>query len=294
MADFWGSVGNWFGNMTGVNQANQAADQNAAGMEAAQQGGATMGSAAGIAGQAAGRAGKIADMSAGQYAQQAGQAGQALGEQMGRTAATQGTQAATQAARTSGVNKGQAALLGSQQAGNAFTNAQTAGQQLGMGAYGQGASNQLGAVNAQTGAAGTQGNIGAQQGQLGTNLISAGQGAAKQGTDAGGGLLSAIGSLIKSDENAKKDIKAAPDLKETTKKVTPSAFKYKDDPEEKEQVGVMAQDLEKTPMASNVVDTPEGKMVDTGKQEMSNTALIMQLAKKVEELEAKLKGGKDA
>jgi hypothetical protein len=280
MADFWGSVGNWFGNMTGVNQANQAADQNAAGMGAAQQGGATMGAAAGTAGQLAGK-------SAGQFAGEAGQAGQALGEQMGRTAATQGTQAATQAARTSGVNKGQAALLGSQQAGNAFTNAQTAGQQLGMGAYGQGANTQLGAV-------GTQGNIGAQQGQLGTNLISAGQGAAKQGTDAGGGLLSAIGGLISSDENAKKDIKAAPDLKETTKKVTPSAFKYKDDPEEKEQVGVMAQDLEKTPMASNVVDTPEGKMVDTGRQEMSNTALILQLAKKVEELEAKLKGGKDA
>jgi hypothetical protein len=66
-------------------------------------------------------------------------------------------------------------------------------------------------------------------------------------------------------------------------------FKYKPEAGEGtgEQVGVTAQDIEKTPMKENVIDTPDGKMVDTRKQEMSNLDLIVQLAAKVKELQDK-------
>jgi hypothetical protein len=108
---------------------------------------------------------------------------------MGQQAAKSGTQAATQAARTSGVNKGQSALLGAQQAGNAYTQGQQAGQGMGMNAYAQGANTQLGGVNAQTGA-------GQAQGNLGTNQINSGQEAAKQGNAATGSLISAVGGAF--------------------------------------------------------------------------------------------------
>jgi hypothetical protein len=254
---FFDDVGNWLGDLTGINQsksANQLKGQGAGNMQA----GATV-------------AGGIANKGAGQFAQEAGQAGQALGEQMGRQAATSGSQAATQAARTAGVNKGQAALLGGQEAGRAFTQGQQAGQGLGMGAYGQGAGIQLGG-------AGTQG-------QIGYNQTGGGQASQDSGTKAGGGLLGAIGGLF-SDEKVKEDIKEAPKLEEITQKIEPVGFKYKDEmgQGDGEHVGITAQDMEKTPLKENVIDTPEGKMIHPGKQENSNLSMIVQLSRKVDEL----------
>ncbi len=56
--------------------------------------------------------------------------------------------------------------------------------------------------------------------------------------------------------------------------------------------GVEAQDLEKTPLASVVMDTPQGKMVDTRHLTTANTAMISELSKKVDTLANYLKAGK--
>ena len=100
-----------------------------------------------------------------QFAQEAGAAGQQLGNQMGKDAATIGAQEAAQSARASGLNKGQAALMGTQQTGRLFTQGQQAGQLAGMNAYGQGAENQLNAANTEINAGMAMKGAGAQAGQ---------------------------------------------------------------------------------------------------------------------------------
>ena len=256
---FWDSLGNTLGDITGVNQADRGRQQSDTGQSNQNAAGQTLGGIAGV--------------NPAQFAAGAGQEGQALGQQMGQTAAAGGTQAATQAARTAGVNKGQAAILGGQQAGRSFTEGQTAGQGLGMGAYGQGAANQLGAANA--------------QGNLGTNQMQGSIAQTGQGNQATGGLLNMIGGLF-SDENMKEGVKEGPDIEQILSKIDPIRFKYKKEAGEgsAEQIGVTAQDIEKTPMKGNVIDTPKGKMVDTRKQEMSNLNLIVQLASRIKELES--------
>jgi hypothetical protein len=139
--------------------------------------GGAIGSAFGIGGNSEQRRGtntmKEADVASGNIMEQtpaeaaaaAGAAGAGLGEQMGRTAATAGSQAATQAARTAGVNKGQAAILGGQEAGRAFTNAQTTGQLAGMGNYNQAAGRQLQAVGLHGNIGEAEAGVGRQSGQ---------------------------------------------------------------------------------------------------------------------------------
>jgi hypothetical protein len=180
MADFWSGVGNFFGNLTGTNQANQSADANT--------------QATGNINAASTALQGIQGKSASDFSKESGQAGQALGEQMGNTAATQGTRAATQAARTQGVNKGQSALLGSQQAGNLYTQGQTQGQGLGMQAYGQGANTQLGGSAA-------LGNMGTNEQ---ANATASQAAATKQGNLLFGGALSALskGGLVDKPTNA--------------------------------------------------------------------------------------------
>jgi hypothetical protein len=177
-----------------------------------------------------------------------------------------------------------------------------------MQAYGQGANTQLGGVNAQTGvgqaqtgianantAAGTAqtGNASAQ-GALGTSQMAGSQGQSAQGNAATGGLLSAVGGLF-SDEKVKEDVKTAHPLDEILSRVRPVSFKYKPEMEQGpgEHVGVIAQDLEKTPLKENVIDTPAGKMIDTPKQENSNLNLIVEMAGRIKELEDQI-GGKNA
>lgn len=251
--------------MTGANQANSARDDRQRARERQDTASGVLGGAANIGGA--------------QYAQQAGQAGQALGQQMGTDAATIGTQKATQAARTQGLNKGQAAITGAGQAGNLFTQGQTSGQGMGMNAYGQGAGNQ---INAAT-------NLGG----IGTaNAEQAGK-SGQAATQAGGSLLGAIGGLM-SDEDSKEDIQKSPDIDDILSRVRPVSYKYKEGEGQGdgEHVGVIAQDLEKTPMKENVVDTPAGKMINGPMQEGSNLNLIVQLAGRIRELEDQIRGGK--
>jgi hypothetical protein len=264
----WGDdVWNWFGDITGANAGNAARDQ----QSLAKQNQAT------AANSLTGSANKTGT----QFAQESGQAGQALGNQFGQENAALGTQASTQAARTAGMNKGQAALLGSQQAGNLFTQGKQTGQSMGMGAYNTGAGNQVNAAS--------------NLGNIGSNQANAGQASSNQAQQQSGSLLSGIGGLLFSDENLKEDVKASPDIDEILARVRPVSYKYK--PEagkgEGEHVGVIAQDLEKTPMKENVVDTPAGKAIDGAKQEGSNLNLIVQLAGRIRDLEAQI-GGQNA
>lgn len=254
---FLDSVGNFFGDITGINQHNRGAEQ----AQAAQANEA----------QAAGQLGGIGGKSATQFAGEAGTAGEALGGKMGQQAATLGSQQALQAARTAGLNKGQAAQQAGQTAGQLFTQGQLQGQGLGMESYDQGA-------NVQLGGAGALGN-------LGTNQMNASTAQTAQGNQASGGLLGAIGGLF-SDEKVKEDIKESPKVEEIAKEVKPVGFKYKDGVGQGsgEHVGITAQDMEKTPLKENVINTPAGKIIHPGKQENSNLNMIVQLSKKVDEI----------
>ena len=112
----------------------------------------------------------------------------------------------------------------------------------------------------------------------------------------GGGGMGAIGGIASlaslfSDENAKTN------LDEVAEKVPSHSYNYKpglgEDPS-KRYVGVMAQDLEKTSMKDNVIDTPKGKAIDVAKQTGSNTAMISEAAKRIKRLEAMIGGSKNA
>lgn len=115
-------------------------------------------------------------------------------------------------------------------------------------------------------------------------------------------VLDALGNKVPasttgSDKNIKQNIKPTDDtlLKQLVAKVKPVSFNYNDKSGEdttKNRTGVLAQDLEKTDLKDNVIDTPSGKQVIDGQQTLSNTNLIIQLAQKMFELEAELKAMK--
>lgn len=93
-----------------------------------------------------------------------------------------------------------------------------------------------------------------------------------------------------SDRGAKTDIRDGYDiLKAVTDKVPLRTFRYKEgigeDPNVR-HVGVMAQDLEKTPLSGTVYTDPESglKKVDVGQLTAGNTAMITELSKKVDSL----------
>lgn len=139
-----GDVKNWWDEQTGANSRN-------AGQAAMSQ------AATNLSGQGSADPASIAAMAA--------QAGQKQGEQQGQTAAQMGTQAAIQAARTAGLNKGQGALVGSQQAGRLFTQGQQAGQAMGQQAYQTAAAQRIAANAAMAQAGQAQYGAGQQGGQ---------------------------------------------------------------------------------------------------------------------------------
>lgn len=66
------------------------------------------------------------------------------------------------------------------------------------------------------------------------------------------------------------------------------AYRYEDDTHGKgEQVGVMAQDLERNGLGSVVEDTARGKRVHGGKLAAANTAMLVALADRVKKIEGK-------
>ena len=288
---FWGGVTNWWNDITGKTQKDQAAATTAAGQKTSDTGAQGVAAGQNTMGAAANTAGQLAGVSGTQSAAEAGKAGAALGEQMGQQNATAATQNAARSARTSGLNAGQAAQLGGQAAGQAFTQGQQTGQQLGMNAYDQGANRQLNAVGTQGSIGQGQAGVGVAQQGVGVNQINAGTQQQAQGQqqnkDFWGGITSlATSALGLSDENAKTDIKDAKTLDKAAENVDSKTFKYKKGDGGKE-TGVIAQDLEKV-VPENVVETPAGKAVDTRKQTLSNTAWLMEAAKRIRELEKKV------
>jgi hypothetical protein len=155
--------------------------------------------------------------------------------------------------------------------------------------------------------------IGITQQQMGGAAADAGAGGS-----ALGGFISGVGSLL-SDKNAKTDIAPSspsrsdelisklrgqksggmnPRLVELADKVRSVKFGYKPGKGQDttdDNTGVIAQDLQKTDMADNVKETPQGLAVDIGKQTMSNTNYIADIARDlrdVRELLAALRGDK--
>lgn len=134
--------------------------------------------------------GGIAGTSEAQSVANAAQAGSALGEQRGRSQAQEGTRSAMQAARTGGLNKGQAGILGSQQAGGLYAKGYETGQDKGIDAFGNATGQRIGAAQGQVGAGQAIGNVGQAQGQAGTA-----QAGALGGTI--GGIAGGVGQALK-------------------------------------------------------------------------------------------------
>ena len=98
-----------------------------------------------------------------------------------------------------------------------------------------------------------------------------------------GGTALAGDAILMSDKRAKTNIRDSGDmLKAIADNIRGHKFFYKSDPEH-EEVGVMAQDLEKTPLKSSVIQASDGtKMVDTRRLTTANTAMISDLARKLD------------
>jgi len=165
---------------------------------------------------------------------------------------------------------------------------QLGAQNTKLGMYGQ----QNNALNTQLGATGNQANIANSQATNANNKASGTWGTI--GTLAGAGVQ----ALKLSDKRAKfnvEDAKKTLDIMKIAKVVKPVSFEYKKEIVSKgkggpgEHVGVMAQDLEKTPLASAVLTGEDGlKRIDNN--QLSPTLLldlVIQLAQRLNTLEGK-------
>jgi hypothetical protein len=225
-------------------------------------------------------------------------------------ASTQGTQAALRASRSSGLNAGQAALASGQQAAGTYQNALAQGTQQGiqkyMGATGQfagqgaemagranaGMQNQLGAASQQNAAAQAQAAIGSQQ-QAQANQT------AQNTWGTIGNLAGVVAPMIASDVNVKKNIEGILDkvgirekkpvstLDEILRKIDPVKFDYKDEPDGTDHLGTIAQQVEDSPLKNAVVDTPQGKALDTSELSASYLPIIIEMATRIKALEGR-------
>ena len=239
------------------------------------------------------------------YMERKRQAAAADAEAAGQTAATQGARSALQAGQTGGLARGQAALAAGRQAGDIYSGVYTGALQQGKQAYQQGAQQFMDrasqAAAQRQGAAGTQlGAGGVIQGNIGLGLQAAGQAQQQSQAQAAGGaqmlgagLNTAVGlaPLIFSDERLKTDISEGPDVADIAAAIEPRGFRYNTDMSGTERIGAMAQDLEASPLAETVVETPQGKAVDTGQLTMGLLNMVVQMQKEIEDLQAK-RGGK--
>lgn len=221
---------------------------------------------------------------AGEYMQRANQAAQAQAGQAGQAAATQGSRAALQAARTAGVNPGQAALAGAQQAGDIYGRTYQGGLESGRQQYQQGTQQ-----FAQQGAemAGRQLQSAGLMSGIGSQVYGQGKAQGQATLGALGNIAGAVGGML-SDERAK-DVKGGADLDAILAKIDPVRFSYKAEPGV-DRVGVTAQDVEASPLKAAVVETPQGKALDTDALAGSNLAMLVALGKRLTALESRLRG----
>src|SRR6185436_3162458 len=99
------------------------------------------------------------------------------------------------------------------------------------------------------------------------------------------------GAAAISDRRLKTDIEPGDDAANKAMRKLPAfAYRYKDERHGAgDQLGPMAQDLEKAGLKHTVMNTPGGKMVDTRKLSLANTAMVSALARRLDALEG---GGK--
>jgi hypothetical protein len=199
-------------------------------------------------------------------------------------------------ARGAGANAGKAAKIGGYGSGNVYNNALTSANQqksnLAGQAYGSAAGQQSNAL-----AAGNQ-NIQAT-GMMG-NLYNDTRGARRadenQTVNTVGSAIGTGGQILQSvlsDKTTKENVKPARALDATMEKLRSLNFDYKDKfGGEKGNVGVMAQDLEKTPLKNVVKETADGKkMIDTAQLETGNIALIKELYDDVHNIKKRMHFG---
>jgi hypothetical protein len=233
------------------------------------------------------------------------QAAQANAAQAADVSSTQAVRKAIQAAKTAGVNRGQAAMIGGQQAGDAYTNTYQGQLEAGQNRYQQATGQFANMTQAKDQNA-------LQQQQLKENATSqakqlelqakqlemqgkqaeadAKRQEAQSFWNTVGSIAGAVGSIFMSDEKFKENVKPDSSLDAILRKIKPVSYNYKG--EDKKQVGITAQNLEDSPLAGAVMDTPAGKVVDGAQLEGSNLALIIELAGQVRDLQRQLKGGK--
>lgn len=310
-----GASSNWWNDITGATAANEAealreaAIKQNAEIQKRMYGVMDQEQAAALSAQqrqAELEAGVSASMGAnvGEYMQRMREAAAADAEAAGQIAATQGSRAALQAARTGGVPMGQAALAGGRQAGDIYSGVYTGALQQGKQAYQQGTQQFMDrasqAAAQRQAAAGTQmGAGGVAQGGIGLGLQAAGQAQGLSQAQAAGtsqmvsaGMQALPGIIAAfSDERLKTDVTEGPDVSEVADAIEPRGFRYNWDVPGTERVGAMAQDLERSPLAETVIETPQGKAIDTGQLTMGLLNMVVQMQKEIEALAAK-RGGK--
>jgi hypothetical protein len=103
-------------------------------------------------------------------------------------------------------------------------------------------------------------------------------------------VVGGASAVAKSDKNLKENI-STPDsesIQVFLDKLKPYKYNYKDDPSEEDQMGVMAQDLEKSPLGQDFVEEVNGdKVVDYGKMASTQMAAISDLHRRLKRLEGK-------
>jgi hypothetical protein len=103
------------------------------------------------------------------------------------------------------------------------------------------------------------------------------------------GPAQAVATLLMSDRRLKTDIKDADkDANAAIEKLRAYSFRYKDEKHGKgEQLGVMAQDLERAGLGHAIRATRDGKAVDGAAAATTSLALVAALGRRVAELERK-------
>ncbi len=110
------------------------------------------------------------------------------------------------------------------------------------------------------------------------------------GTMMGAQIGSNVGGAVFSDKNMKENIESpnSSTIQMFLDKLKPYKYNYKQDPTEEPQVGVMAQDLEKSDLGEEFVEEVDGnKMVDYGKMASTQMAAIADLHQRLKKLEGK-------
>jgi len=117
------------------------------------------------------------------------------------------------------------------------------------------------------------------------------QAQAAQAQAAGNMALLGAGISAFSDKNVKKDIDnpSTKDIREMLDKIEAFTYKYKNSEHgEGKQMGVMAQDLEKSKLGKEFVkDTEQGKVVDYGKMASTMAASLADISKRLDKVEGK-------